>query len=390
MNAPKKPFHSRPLAILSAAALIFAAVQSATAADVTIGQLTQLTGYGAEGFGRPTNWGGQVAIAKLKGSPLLGGNTINFVLADDASDPTTGITEMNKMTRQRVSIFTESAISRICSALAPIAAQTKPPSLIMCIGSSGTGAGDTKPEFAYMNDPNGPFRSLAKHVVEKKGAKKIAVIFDADNAGSFDSQSGYFLAGLKAVGVNDYVSVQKISIKDTDFSSVLTNLKALAPDAITFFATAAQSGNIIRQMVQMGGFEKVLNIGHIGWNTQVPQIAGSAATGAVFPQAWIPNDGAKDFIEAYKKIASGAMPTAYSALGHDAIYLLSIAARMVAAEGKQPDGPSVVAKLAAAAQSDDYKANALAKGLSFNALGRPQLPGGVATFSKDGAIVPAE
>lgn len=358
-------------------------------AEVVVGQLTNLTGYGADGFGRPVNWGSQVGMEEVKAARIMGATQVTFKVVDDATDPTTAITELNKLTQQKISIVTETAISRICSALAPMAQQTKPPTLIICIGSSGTGPADAKPDFNYMNDPSGPMQSLARYAITKKGAKKIAVIYDTDNAGSWDAQSAYFQQGMKSAGVDGYISTQKVSSKDTDFASVLTNLKALAPDAIMFYATAAQSGNVIRQMAQMGGFEKVVKLGHIGWTGQVPQIAGSAATGGLFPQAWIPSAASKTFIDAYTKLSSGAQPTAYAALGHDTVWLLSVAIKLVVAEGKQPDGPTVQAKLTAASQSAEYKTHSLVKGLTFNNLGRTVTPGIITIYDASGALVAA-
>lgn len=80
----------------------------------------------------------------------------------------------------------------------------------------------------------------------------------------------------------------------------------------------------------------------------------------------------------------------YAALGHDTVWLIAIAVKLVVAEGGTPDGPAVRAKLAAAAASPDYTAHALVKGLTFTPLGRPRVPGIIATYDASGRVVPVE
>ena len=358
-----------------------------SAETVTIGTIAHLTGYGAQGFGRPTNWGSHVGVAEINASGVMGGTQIKAVSGDDASDPTVAITEFNKMAQQKISIVTESAISKICSAVAPSAQQAQ--IAFVCIGGTGVGTPDTRPPYVALNEPGGPMASLARYIITKKGAKRIAAIFDTDNAGSFDSMSAGFLSGMKSQGINDYVTLQKISQKDTDFSSVLTNLQQAKPDAVEFYAIAAQSGNIILQMAQMGGFENVVKAGHVGWTGQVPQIAGPAATGALLVQAWIPTPASQPFIDAYTKLSGGLAPTAYSALGHDAMWLLASAVKLVQAKGQPPEGLAVQAALPEAALSPDFKAHALINGLTFSDMGRTMIPGIVATYNSKGDMVQA-
>ena len=346
--------------VTAASSAALGAIGSALTADaITIGQVAHLTGYGAEGFGRPTNWGSQIGMTEVKNSKLLGSTEINLVSLDDASDPTVAITSFNKLAQQKITITTGTAISRICSAIDPVAKQTTPKTFLICIGGTGVGTQDTKPPYVSLNEPSTPMANLARYTIAKKGAKKIAAIFDTDNAASFDSMSAGFLNGMKAEGINDYVTVQKISQKDTDFSSMLTNLQQVQPDAIVFYAIASQSGNIILQMTQMGGFEKVVKAGHVGWTGQVPQIAGPAATGVLLTQAWIASPASQNFVDAYKKLSNGAAPTSYSALGHDAMWMLATAAKLAIAKGKAPNGESVEAELLAATQSEDFKNNSL-------------------------------
>ena len=83
MDSMMKAAVTAGILALGTLATAVSAPRTALAADpVTIGQVGHLTGYGAEGFGRPTNWGSQVGMNEVQSSKLLGATEINLVSLD--------------------------------------------------------------------------------------------------------------------------------------------------------------------------------------------------------------------------------------------------------------------------------------------------------------------
>jgi branched-chain amino acid transport system substrate-binding protein len=361
------------------------ATNTTPAETVNIGELASLTGLGSEPWGIPVDAGLKLALDDIASSGFLKTENVKFALKaeDDATEPTKAVTLFNEFTRQATPVVISSAYTPIAAAVSPLATDSKV--LFIAVGSGGTGKDD--PDYFFrMNDAIGPMETLGKYLVTDKGVKRPVAIIDGDNA-AFGPIAANIERGIKAAGLaTGFVDKQTISTKDTDFSSVLTNLRRANPDVVYFSVTPAQSGNILRQMAQFGGFDNVPKAGHIGWSKQVSDVAGPAATGAVFAQPWAPGAaGSEKFAAAYTKKYNSA-PTAYSALGYDTGWLLATAVKMAKAKGQKIDGTVLKDLLPLAAAAKDYTDHALVKGMALPDTGRPSYPGVLATFAADGSV----
>jgi branched-chain amino acid transport system substrate-binding protein len=140
-------------------------------------------------------------------------------------------------------------------------------------------------------------------------------------AQEFDSDA--VVAGAKVV------TRQYTSDKATDFTAILTAIKATKPDILFFAGGSAQAGPMLRQMVQLGIKAKFMGGDGVCTN-DLPALAGGAiARIQVFCTLGGGVEGAQkkrndDFRAAFKK-KMGAEVMAYAPNAYDAVKLMAAA-----------------------------------------------------------------
>src|SRR4051794_2701213 len=103
---------------LIAAAVTIAAATSALA-DVNVGVVISLTGPGS-GLGLPMQ-------NQYKSFPkTIGGEKVNLIILDDASDPGKGVSNMRRLiSDEKVDVIVGSCLTPVAAAMAPVAMETK-------------------------------------------------------------------------------------------------------------------------------------------------------------------------------------------------------------------------------------------------------------------------
>jgi branched-chain amino acid transport system substrate-binding protein len=131
--------------------------------------------------------------------------------------------------------------------------------------------------------------------------KRVAVFYAQNDAFS-KSETEIFQQSLKAKNLQ-IVTVQKFQTSDTDFQSQTTNAMNLNPDLIVISGLAADGGNLVRQLRELG--YKGLIIGGNGLNTSnIFPVCQAACDGVMIAQAYSPehaNPINAAFRAAYKK-----------------------------------------------------------------------------------------
>jgi len=187
----------------------------------------------------------------------------------------------------------------------PIAERAKVP----VIGASNTAKG--VPEIGdYVARVSAPVSIVAPNSV--KAALKIAptikkvAVFYAQNDAFNRSETEIFQQTVKAQGL-EIVTVQKFQTTDTDFQTQSTNAINLKPDLIIISGLAADGGNLVRQLRELG--YKGIIIGGNGFNTSnIFAVCKALCDGVLVAQAYSPeHPGAinqafrKLYLEQYKK-----------------------------------------------------------------------------------------
>lgn len=348
---------------------------------VTIGVIGNMTGIGAEPWGKPIDAGMRLALDEIEESGYLAdvGVELELELEDDGTEPTRAVTIFNGYEQDGIEIVVSHSFTPILAAVTPLANDTE--TLYLNVGSAGTG--ENEEDFAFfLNDSVGPNLTLGEYLV-KEGIKRPVAIVDGDNA-AFGFLAGNIEKGIQEAGNDGFIATETVATTDTDFSSVITNLERENPDAVILAITPAASGNALQQIAQAGAFPDALMVGSIGWSSTVHDVAGDAAVGASFSQPWAPGaEGSEAFSDAYME-ANDTAPTAYSALGYQAGWLLATAIKMAKDAGDEITGPVMRDLLAEASTANTE--HTLISGFTLDDAGVPSYPGVVATFGPDGAI----
>ncbi|WP_164962266.1 branched-chain amino acid ABC transporter substrate-binding protein [Rubrivivax sp. JA1026] len=242
-------FHPR----LSLLALACVAV-SASAAEpivVKIGHVAALSGPAAH-LGRDNENGVRMAIQELSAKGVqIGGRPVKFELLaeDDGGDPKQGTAAAQKLVDSKVN----GVVGHLNSGTAIPAARIYSDAGIPQIAPSVTNPRYTrqgfKTTFRMVADDAQLGGTLGRYAVQTLKAKTVAVIDDRTAYGQ--GVATEFEKAAKAAGAN-IVKREFTNDKATDFTGILTGIKAAKPDVIFYGGMDAVGGPMLRQMKQLG------------------------------------------------------------------------------------------------------------------------------------------
>jgi len=290
--------------ILALAGLTMTA-STAAMADVVVklGFAGPLTGPVSH-LGKDEQYGAQLALddANAKGL-VLGGQKVRFELLaeDDQADPRTATTVAQRL----VDAGVKGVVGHVTSGAAIPASRIYEQAGVPSITPSATSPKLTQQKFkttyrVIANDLQ-QGAAMARFATEALKAKRIAVIDDRTAYGQ--GLADALVDNLKRLGVVP-VGREFTNDKATDFSAILTRLKATKPDAIFYGGMDAQGAPLLRQMKQLGIEVRFLS-GDGVCTTEMIKLAGPAIGADVFcTQAGIPMDrmpAGKSFNERFLK-----------------------------------------------------------------------------------------
>lgn len=245
------PFKTK--AILLAVAL--ACTASAQAEDVIrIGHAAATSGPIAH-LGKDNENGARMAVDELnaKGGVQIGAKRYRIVLQaeDDAADPKQGAAVAQKLVDAKV----QGVIGHENSGTTIPASRIYHAAGIPQISPSASNPKYTRQGYntAFRNVANDEQlgAALAKYALQAGKAKRIAVVDDRSAYGQ--GVADEFAKGIKRAGSGaTIVAQQYTSDKASDFSAILTAIKASKPDLIFFGGMDAVAGPMLRQMKQLG------------------------------------------------------------------------------------------------------------------------------------------
>ncbi|MGH1392645.1 MAG: ABC transporter substrate-binding protein [Trichormus sp.] len=233
----------------------------------------------------------QVAGAKIaekyfneKGG--INGTPIKLVFQDTAGDEAGAINAFQTLiNRDKVVGIVGPTLSQQAFSANPVAERAKVP----VVGPSNTANGI--PEIGdYIARVSVPVSIVAPNAVkaalkQNPNIKKVAVFFAQNDAFS-KSETEIFQKTVKEQGL-ELVTVQKFQTTDTDFQSQATNAINLKPDLVIISGLAADGGNLVRQLRELG--YKGLIIGGNGLNTSnVFSVCKALCDGVLIAQAYSP------------------------------------------------------------------------------------------------------
>jgi branched-chain amino acid transport system substrate-binding protein len=242
--------HIKMLPIV-AAAMFVAGTASAQDLVVKIGHVGPTSGAIAH-LGKDNENGARMAIDELNAKGVtIGGKKAKFELLaeDDAGDPKQGTAAAQKLVDSKVN----GVIGHLNSGTSIPASKIYSDAGVPQISPSATNPKFTrngyKTTFRVVADDVHLGGTLGKYAVTQLKGKSIAVIDDRTAYGQ--GVADEFEKGVKAAG-GKTVAREFTNDKATDFTAILTSIKAKNPDVVFFGGMDAVAGPMLRQMKQLG------------------------------------------------------------------------------------------------------------------------------------------
>ncbi|NRT54431.1 branched-chain amino acid ABC transporter substrate-binding protein [Sphaerotilus uruguayifluvii] len=254
---------------------LLAAAGSASAQEVVkIGHVGPTSG-GIAHLGKDNENGARMAVDELNAKGVtIGGKKVKFELLaeDDGGDPKQGTAAAQKLVDSKVA----GVVGHLNSGTSIPASKIYSDAGLPQISPSATNPKYTrqgfKTTFRVVADDVHLGGTLGKYAVTSLKGKSIAVIDDRTAYGQ--GVADEFEKGVKAAG-GKTVAREFTNDKATDFTAILTNLKAKKPDIVFFGGMDAVAGPMIRQMKQLGIKAKLM--GGDGICTgELPKLSGGA------------------------------------------------------------------------------------------------------------------
>ena len=230
--------------------------------------------------------GAKIAEKYFNDKGGIDGIPIKLVFQDTGRDEAGAINAFQTLiNKDKVVSIVGPTLSQQAFSADPIAERAKVPVL----GASNTAKGI--PEIGdYIARVSAPVSIVAPNSVKaalksNPNIKKVAVFY-AQNDAFNKSETEIFQQTVKDQGL-ELVTVQKFQTTDTDFQTQATNAINLKPDLVIISGLAADGGNLVRQLRELGYKGSI--IGGNGLNTSnVLTVCKALCDGVMIAQAYSP------------------------------------------------------------------------------------------------------
>jgi branched-chain amino acid transport system substrate-binding protein len=219
--------------------------------EVKIGHVAPISGSQAT-YGRDNENGALMAVEDINAKGVMvGGKKIKLVLLaeDDAADPKQGAAVATKLCDSKVN----GVVGHLNSGTTIPASKIYHDCGVPMITPSATNPKLTqqgyKNVFRLLANDNALGAGLALHAANNLKLKKVAIIDDRTAYGQGVAEVFKKTAMARGMTV---VDEQYTNDKATDFTAILTAIKAKQPDAIFYGGMDTQAGPMLRQMEQLG------------------------------------------------------------------------------------------------------------------------------------------
>jgi branched-chain amino acid transport system substrate-binding protein len=264
---------------VAALALVLAGNAAAQEQVIKIGQTGPLSGANAFA-GKDNENGVRLAIEELNAKKLqVAGKTLKFELQseDDQCDPKSGVSVAQKL----VDAGVKYVMGPYCSGVAIPASRIydEGGAMVSTVGTNPKVTdGGYKNLFRIIAGDNQIGASMAQYAAKVLNAKTAVVVDDRTAFGQ--GVAAEFIKEAKAQGLT-IIGQEYTHDKATDFSAILTNIKAKKPDVMFFGGYAPQAAPMARQMKQLA-----VNIKMLGGDTlcspEMGKLGGEAVNDVVY------------------------------------------------------------------------------------------------------------
>jgi branched-chain amino acid transport system substrate-binding protein len=291
---------------------------------LVIGMIAPMSGsLSAIGLGMRNS--ADLAVDQANEKCTVPGYRLAFQPEDDQSLPQIAAQAATKLASDpAVAAVVGTYNSSTAQSAAPILAQRS----IVQISPGNTGPALTRGENA-ATDPQRPFPTYfrvaandlaqgpfgARYLVQKAGKKRIAVIDDGKTYGVGLVEN--FVAEAERLGAR-IVAREKVGEKDTDFSSTITAIRSIRPDALYYGGEYPAAGPLSRQLAE-AGLDVPLMGGDGIADPQYIELGGRSGDFATNIGAPVESlSSARAFVDAYAAAGYPEPSSAYGPMTYDA------------------------------------------------------------------------
>ncbi|MGF7159460.1 branched-chain amino acid transport system substrate-binding protein [Rhodoligotrophos appendicifer] len=317
---------SRRLIIAAGAALMAGTLVSGVHAQekppVRIGALLPLSGAGAfDGQLAAEGMEAMAAVINAKGG-ILDGRKIELVKYDDKGTPEEGVSAAKRAIEQdKVDVLVGGWFSAVALSLKE---ETRDKIITVMTSSQHPKVTAEGHKYLFRLNATSTMNSAtySKFICDKMGLKSVAYMTINDDYGRLEAQNYEKLlgeCGIKSVG-NEYYNRN-----DTDFTTALTKIRALKPDAIYVSAINTSQGATIYRQIRQTGYKGTIIASAGNMNPKLVELSGPALEGVYSVSLFAPdsdNPLLKAWIEQYKSMFSNE-PAFIGSLGAQAVELLA-------------------------------------------------------------------
>lgn len=230
--------------------------------------------------------GARIAEKYFNDKGGINGTPIKLVFQDTSGDEAGAINAFQTLiNKDKVVGIVGPTLSQQAFSADPVAERAKVPVL------AASNTANKIPEIGdYVARVSAPVSVVAPNSIkaalkQNPNIKKVAVFFAQNDAFS-KSETEIFQKTVKDQGL-ELVTVQKFQTSDTDFQSQATNAINLKPDLVIISGLAADGGNLVRQLRELG--YKGLIVGGNGMNTSnIFPVCKALCDGVLIAQAYSP------------------------------------------------------------------------------------------------------
>ena len=302
---------------------------------VRIGSAEPMTG-GLAAVGMDNTNAVRMAIEELnRRAMVIGGKRVLWELdaQDDQGDPRQATQVAQKFVDEKVNGVVGHANSGSTGPAAIIYARAGIPQISPASTDPSIAKRGHATFFRMIADDEAQSRSLARYAVDTLHLRSVVVIDDRTAYGQ--GQADAFARAAKEFGMR-VLAREYTNDKASDFSAVLTRVRALKPDALFYGGLYAQGGPLLRQMRRLG-----VEARYIGGNGScmpaMAKTAGDAVNGALCAESGLPLQSMPEgeaWLKRYRARFGDVDMQPFSPYAYDATMVL--AAAMAKAESVEP------------------------------------------------------
>lgn len=311
-------------AYIAAIALAILLPAAAQAQDIVIGFSAPDTGPAATAA-LWQRWGVTIALDEINGAGGVLGHKLRILEDDNHCNPSEAVNVANKLVEAKVAAIIGSHCSSATLAAMPIIKEAKIP-MVEGVATSPkitelSGVGGNEWMFRINPSDQDMMVGLGRYLKEHTQFRKVAVIAEDTDFGRGGVSAFADVAKGDDVTI---ISTDYYPQNQPDFTSILTRVQQLRPDAIALFQLGGDQINFLRNAMQMGvaiPYTGRVELG--GKNQQIIEAGGMEGSVSAWPYSHLVDAPINKKFVAATQAKYNSIPYLQSWAGYDCLRLIA-------------------------------------------------------------------